>query len=77
MIWKCIFTMQKANMVANTLSRKAHYHRRMMESCTTTLCGELSRVSMKIVPPGNLSHISVEPTLQDQIIMAYLSDKGI
>jgi hypothetical protein len=30
-----------------------------------------------VIPSGALSHISVEPTLQDQIIMAQLSDKGV
>jgi hypothetical protein len=34
-------------------------------------------MNMKVVSPGTLDYISVEPTLQDQIIMAQLSDKGV
>jgi hypothetical protein len=34
-------------------------------------------MNMEVVPPGNLDYISVKPTLQDQIIMAQLSDKGV
>jgi len=30
-----------------------------------------------MIPQGTLNHISVEPTLHDQIIMAQLHDKGI
>jgi hypothetical protein len=32
---------------------------------------------IEVIPSGTLSHLSVEPTLQDQIIMAQLSDKGV
>jgi hypothetical protein len=32
---------------------------------------------MEVVPPGTLDYISVAPTLQDQIILAQLSDKGV
>jgi hypothetical protein len=34
-------------------------------------------MQIKVIPSGSLSHISVEPALQDQIIMAQLSDKGV
>ena len=30
-----------------------------------------------MIPQGTLNHISVEPTLHDQIIMAQLHDKGV
>jgi hypothetical protein len=32
---------------------------------------------MEVVSPGTLDYILVETTLQDKIIMAQLSDKGI
>jgi hypothetical protein len=32
---------------------------------------------MEVVSPGTLDYISVEPTLQEQIIVAQLSDKGV
>jgi hypothetical protein len=32
---------------------------------------------IEVIPSCTLSHISVEPTLLDQIIMAQLGDKGV
>jgi hypothetical protein len=47
----------------------------MMDSSINTPCDELSNIRIEVIPSGTLSHISVEPTLSDQIIMAQLSDK--
>jgi hypothetical protein len=41
------------------------------------MCDELSKMKIEVIPSGALSHISIEPTLQDQIIMAQLSDRGV
>jgi hypothetical protein len=41
------------------------------------VCDELSKMKIEVIPFGALSHISIEPTLQDQIIMAQLSDMGV
>jgi hypothetical protein len=30
------------------------------------LCDELSKMKIEVIPSGTLSHISIEPTLQDQ-----------
>jgi hypothetical protein len=49
----------------------------MMDSHIDTLCDELSKMKIEEIPSGALSHISVELALQDQIIMAQLSDKGV
>jgi hypothetical protein len=49
----------------------------IMDSRINTLCDELSKMKIKVIPSGTLSHISIEPTLQDQVIMAQLSDKGM
>ena len=49
----------------------------VMDSRINNLCDELSKMRIEVVPSGTLSHISVEPTLLDQIIMAQLSDKGV
>jgi hypothetical protein len=62
--------------VADALSRKSQ-NCAMMYSCINTLCDELSKMKIEVIPSGALSHISVEPTLRDQIIMAQLSDKGV
>jgi hypothetical protein len=68
---------RKANMVAYALSRNAQCDCLEIDTSTTALCDELSRLSMEIVPPRTLHHIYVESTLQDHIIMAQLSDKGV
>jgi hypothetical protein len=49
----------------------------MMDSRINTLCDELSKMGIEVIPSSTLSYISVEPTLQDQIVMAQLSDKGM
>jgi hypothetical protein len=67
----------KANVVADALSRKLQCNCVMMDSRINTLCDELSKMKIEVIPSGALSHISVEPTLRDQIIMAQLSDKGV
>jgi hypothetical protein len=67
----------KANVVADALSRKLQCNCVMMDSRINTLCDELSKMKIEVIPSGALSHISIEPALQDQIIMAQLSDKGV
>jgi hypothetical protein len=63
--------------VADALSWKSQCNCVMMDSRINTLCDELSKMKIEVIPSGALSHISIEPTLQDQIIMAQLSDKGV
>jgi hypothetical protein len=61
----------KANVVADdALSRKSQCNCVMMDSRINTLCDELNKMEIEVIPSGALSHISVEPTLRDQIIMA-------
>jgi hypothetical protein len=67
----------KANVVADALSRKLQCNCVLMDSRIDTLCDELCKMKIEVIPSGALSHISVEPALQDQIIMAQLSDKGV
>jgi hypothetical protein len=67
----------KANVVADALSRKSQCNCVMMDSRINILCDELSKMKIEVIPSGALSHISIEPTLQDQIVMAQLSDKGV
>jgi hypothetical protein len=52
----------KANVVA-ALSRKSQCNCVMMDSRINTLCDELSKMKIEVIPSGTLSHISVEPTL--------------
>jgi hypothetical protein len=67
----------KANVVAYALSRKLQCNCIMMDSRIDTLCDELRKMKTEVIPSSALYHISVEPALQDQIIMAQLSDKGV
>ena len=67
----------KANVVADALSCKAHCHCLSVESYRETLCHEMRKLNLEMIPQGTLNHISVEPTLHDQIIMAQLNDKGV
>ena len=67
----------KANVVADALSCKAHCHCLSIEPYTETLCHEMRKLNLEMIPHGTLNHISVEPTLHDQIIMAQLHDKGV
>jgi hypothetical protein len=59
------------------LSRKLQCNCILMDSRVNTLCDELSKMQIEVIPSSALSHLSVEPALQDQIIMAQLSDKGV
>jgi hypothetical protein len=63
--------------VGDSLNRKSQCNCVMMDSRINTLRDELNIMKIEVIPSGALSHISVEPTLQDQIIMAQLSDKGV
>jgi hypothetical protein len=48
-----------------------------MDSKIAALCDELRKLNMEVVSPGTLDYISVEPTLQEQIILTQISDKGV
>jgi hypothetical protein len=67
----------KANVVADVLSRKVHCHCLSIEAFSETLCWEMRKLNLEIIPQGSLNHIAVEPTLQDSIIRAQLHDEGV
>ena len=67
----------KANVVADALSRKAHCNCVMADSFSGTLCHELKKLSLEIIPQGTLSHILVQTSLRDQILLAQSQDKGV
>jgi hypothetical protein len=67
----------KANVVADALSCKSHCHCLSVEVFSNTLCWEMRKLNLEIVPQGSLNHIAVEPILQDNIIMAQRHDKGV
>jgi hypothetical protein len=67
----------KANVVADALSRKAHCHCLSIKVFTETLCCQMRKLNLEIIPQGSLTLISIEPTLQDRIIMSQMHDEGI
>jgi hypothetical protein len=67
----------KDNVVVDALSRKSQCSCMVMDSRINALCDELSKMRIEVISSGTLSHISVKPTLLDQIIMAQLGDKGL
>ena len=67
----------KANVVADALSCKVHCNCLSVESYNDTLCAEMQNLNLEIIPQDSLTHISVEPTLYDQVIMAQLHDKSV
>jgi hypothetical protein len=67
----------KANVVVDALSRKGQCNYVTMDSKITTLCDKLRKLNMEVISPGALDYISVEPSLQEQIVLAQIGDKGV
>jgi hypothetical protein len=67
----------KANIVVDALSRKVHSHCLSIEAFSETLCWEIRKLNLEIIPQSSLNYIAVEPTLQDSIIIAQLHDEGV
>jgi hypothetical protein len=63
--------------VADALSRKAHCHCLSLEIFSETLCYQMRKLNLEIIPQGSLNLISIESTLQHKIIMSQLHDEGI
>ena len=64
-------------MVVDALSRKSHCHCLEAESYNETLCNEMRKLNLEMVPQGSLNHIAIEPTIQNSIILAQLRDKSV
>jgi hypothetical protein len=67
----------KANVVADVLSRKVHCSCLSVETFCETLCWEMRKLNLEIIPRGSLNHIAVEATLKDSIVMAQQHDEGV
>jgi hypothetical protein len=67
----------KANVVADALSRKSHCHCAEAELFNETLCNEIRKLNLEMVPQGSLNHVELESTLQDNIILAQSHDEGV
>jgi hypothetical protein len=50
---------------------------RMHSAFNETLCWEMRKLNLDIVPRGDLNHLSVEATLRDSIVLAQQRSKGV
>jgi hypothetical protein len=67
----------KTNVVADALSRKVHCSCLSVEAFSETLCWEMRKLNLEIIPQGSLNHIAVEATLKHSIVMAQQHDEGV
>jgi hypothetical protein len=67
----------KANVVADALSHKAHCSCLSVEAFNETLCWEMRKLNLEIVPQGDLNNLSVEAMLRDGIVLAQQRNKGV
>jgi hypothetical protein len=67
----------KANVVADALSRKARCHCLSITTISDTLCNQMRKLNLEIIPQGSLNHLSIENTLRDKIIKSQLHNEGI
>jgi hypothetical protein len=67
----------KANVVADALSGKAHCHCLTVAAFSDTLCNQMRKLNLEIIPQGSLNLLSIKSTLRDKIIMSQLHDEGI
>jgi hypothetical protein len=56
--------------VADALSRKSHCHCVEAELFNETLCNEMKKLNLEMVPQGSLNHIAIESTHQESLIFA-------
>jgi hypothetical protein len=52
-----------ANVIADALNRKAHCSCLSVEALNETLCWEMRKLNLEIIPQGDLNHLSVEARL--------------
>jgi hypothetical protein len=67
----------KANVVADALSHKAHCSCLSVTASNETVCWEIRKLNLEIIPQGSLNHLSFETTLRDNIVLAQQHDKGV
>ena len=67
----------KANIVADALSRKAHCNCLTAIAPLTTLCWEMEKLNLQILPEGTVHNLNLTSTLRDQVIAAQRIDAGM
>ncbi|SPT20120.1 unnamed protein product [Triticum aestivum] len=68
------YTLGKANVIANALSRKAYCNSLILKPFQPELCEAFRKLNLQIVPQGFLANLIVSPTLEDQIREGQLLD---
>jgi hypothetical protein len=68
---------RKANIVADALSRKNHCNCMTMKPMDYSLCYDLEKLNIEIVQQGQLTNVTVESIIKDQIISAQRKNSGI
>jgi hypothetical protein len=48
-----------------------------VETFNETLCWEMRKLNLEIIPQGSLNHLSIEATLWDKIVLAQQRNKGV
>ena len=67
----------KANVVADALSRKAHCNCLTVKPRDITLCQELENLGIEMISQGSLSNLKIDFNLEAQIIKAQKENKGM
>jgi hypothetical protein len=67
----------KANVVADALSRKSQCNCLSAKPSTVTLCQEMERLNLEVVQQGAIASLTLELTIQSQIVDAQKVNKGI
>jgi hypothetical protein len=68
---------EKANVVADALSRKASCHCLTIRTSDTTLCQEMGKLNLGMIQHGTLTQLKLESVLLQRIIDAQRTDKGM
>jgi 5'(3')-deoxyribonucleotidase len=58
---------EKANVVADALSRKVHYNHLEVEPYSKTLCEDMTKLNLEVVEQGKLYVLAAESDLYDRI----------
>jgi hypothetical protein len=61
----------------DALSRKVNCSCLSVEAFSETLCWEMRKLNLKIIPQGSLNYIAVEARIKDSIVMAQQHDEGV
>jgi hypothetical protein len=65
----------KANVVADTLSRKDHCNHVMIQPLTS--CCDAEEPSLCVIPHGALTNIALIPTIKEEVIVVQKTDNGM